>query len=42
VSSVSGGLINTASGENSAVSGGSQRNAMGIYDWVAGGLFQDQ
>ena len=41
-SSVSGGVSNIASGDSSSVSGGLNRNATGIYDWVAGGLLQEQ
>jgi hypothetical protein len=40
--SVSGGYGNTASGYGASVSGGYQRSATGMYDWRAGGLFQDQ
>ena len=41
VSSVTGGQGNAASAVRSVVSGGLERNAGGIYDWVAGLLFQD-
>ena len=39
---VTGGDNNTASANRATVSGGTGRSATGIYDWVAGGLFQDQ
>jgi len=37
-----GGFINTASGPGAVVSGGYGRSADGVYDWVAGTLFQDE
>ena len=40
-SSVSGGQGNRVSGEAASISGGLGRVAPGIYDWVAGVLFQD-
>ena len=40
-SSVSGGYLNEASGNRSSVSGGDSRSVVGMYDWRAGGLFQD-
>ncbi len=40
-SSVSGGMDNTASGQLSSVSGGQLRSATGLFDWRAGGLFED-
>lgn len=40
-SSVSGGYLNTASNWSSSVSGGNGRSATGLYDWVAGSLFED-
>jgi hypothetical protein len=33
-------MDNTASGENSSVSGGVNRSVTGIYDWRAGWLFE--
>lgn len=36
------GWLNTASGDSASVSGGRANAATGVYDWVAGGLFQDQ
>lgn len=36
------GVANTASGFVSTVSGGRFRTAEGGFDWVAGGLFQDE
>lgn len=38
---VTGGLMNSATGTHSTVSGGMSRSASGANDWVAGGLFQD-
>lgn len=40
-SSVSGGHTNTASGTAGSVSGGFQRSVTGLYDWMAGSLFED-
>ena len=40
--SVSGGGYNEASGNSSSVSGGDSRTASDLYDWRAGGLFQNQ
>jgi hypothetical protein len=40
-STVSGGTQNEASADNSSVSGGLGRVAPFIYNWAAGGLFQD-
>ncbi len=40
-SSVSGGANNTASGDDSSVSGGHSRSATAVYDWAAGGLWQN-
>jgi hypothetical protein len=37
---VSGGNVNTASGQMSSVSGGYTRSATGTYDWTAGNLFE--
>jgi hypothetical protein len=39
---VLGGQGNQATGANSVVGGGLNRSALGIYDWVAGSLFEDQ
>jgi len=39
--SVSGGRDNVASGIYSSISGGNSRTTVGIYDWVAGSLFED-
>ena len=41
-SSVSGGEGNTANGGAASVNGGLNRVANSVYDWVAGGLFQDE
>ncbi len=41
-SRVGGGLFNEASGNRASVSGGRSRVAIGVDDWAAGGLFQDQ
>jgi hypothetical protein len=38
---VLGGQGNQATGANSVVGGGLNRSALGIYDWVAGSLFED-
>jgi hypothetical protein len=38
---VCGGAGNTASGGSSTVSGGQNRSAVGVVDWVAGSLFED-
>ena len=38
---VSGGFSNTAHGNYSSVSGGSNRSALNTDDWVAGSLFED-
>jgi hypothetical protein len=38
---VGGGDGNTAGGEAAAVGGGRSRQAPGLYDWAAGGLFED-
>lgn len=40
--SVTGGYYNTASGMYSSVSGGNDREVTGLYDWRAGGSFQDE
>ncbi|MFB9068322.1 hypothetical protein [Pseudofulvimonas gallinarii] len=40
--SISGGASNKASDIAASVSGGYQRSATGVYNWRAGGLFQDQ
>jgi hypothetical protein len=40
--SVSGGEGNEASGDVASVSGGNARSALGQWDWMAGGLFQNQ
>lgn len=40
--SVSGGFANEASGQSSSVSGGYNRSALDLYDWVAGGLWENQ
>ena len=39
---VSGGYVNAAAGDYSTVSGGSSRHCLGVHDWTAGSLFEEE